>query len=95
MQSEVPQAQLNSVEKAVLRTVGIQHPHLHLPWAAFEDAGLLCIMYPPVIKAGMSATIYCSHTAAPSCDWLCCTVVKLCCVAIATVEGMLHISVTS
>ena len=50
LQSKVPQEQLNSVELAVLRTVGIQHPHLHLPWAAFEDAGFLCILYPPIAK---------------------------------------------
>lgn len=37
--------ELESKQKLVLRSCGIQHPYLHLPWAAFEDSGSFCILY--------------------------------------------------
>ena len=41
----MPLQNVESKQKLVLRSCGIQHPHLHLPWAAFEDAGFFCIMF--------------------------------------------------
>ena len=67
--------ELESKQKLVLRSCGIQHPYLHLPWAAFEDSGSFCILYAVMDKVrcatkvpaqGCSSVLFCEdHTMAP------------------------------
>ena len=45
VQSKLSFEDLESKQRLVLRSCGVQHPYLHTPLAAFEDAGTFCILY--------------------------------------------------
>ena len=45
VQSQLLVADLDAKQRLVLRSCGVQHPYLHLPLAAFEDAGFFCILF--------------------------------------------------
>ncbi len=46
LQSKVSVEALEATQKLVLKSCGIQHAYLHVPLAAFEDAGFFCVLYP-------------------------------------------------
>ncbi|KAL3158083.1 hypothetical protein ABBQ32_011687 [Trebouxia sp. C0010 RCD-2024] len=48
---------LESKQKLVLRSCGVQHIYLHLPLAAFEDAGCFCVLYPVMDQGNLQTQI--------------------------------------
>lgn len=45
VQGKLLDEDLDTKQKLVLRSCGVQHAYLHLPLAAFEDSGLFCVLY--------------------------------------------------
>jgi len=45
LQSKLSVEALETTQKLVLKSCGIQHAYLHVPLAAFEDSGFFCVLY--------------------------------------------------
>ena len=43
---------LDAKQRLVLRSCGVQHQYLHLPLAAFEDAGFFCVLFAVMDQVG-------------------------------------------
>ena len=52
LQSKLSVEDLEAKQRLVLRSCGVRHPYLHLPLAAFEDAGFFCVVFAVMDQVG-------------------------------------------